>query len=167
MIVDNIQSLQLAWAGIIAYVALIAAKLLFGKRPVGRLRLVDLVGLAAVGATLLAMMLQDHFSVTASLFLLCLLLLSPLRSRKASSSTSFEPMLLVHRGKVLPQALQRSGLSEAQIVTAVQARGYASLETVQSIVLQPDGDLTLVEPTGRTRPLMSAELASLLAHRGK
>lgn len=56
-----------------------------------------------------------------------------------------EPVLLLHKGKLLQESIRKEGLTEAGILFAARTRGISDLERIEAIVLETDGSLSVIE----------------------
>ncbi len=59
-----------------------------------------------------------------------------------------EPVLLYHRGELVEAAMRRHRLTENDLVGAALQNGMGSLESVEAIVLQPDGGFAVITTDG-------------------
>jgi uncharacterized membrane protein YcaP (DUF421 family) len=71
------------------------------------------------------------------------------RSAVVGDLVKSQPALLLNRGELLPAALRRERVTEAEVLAAVRAAGFASLGEVAAVVLETDGSLTAVPRSER------------------
>jgi len=62
-----------------------------------------------------------------------------------------DPLLLVERGTVLTGRLEREGISEAELLTAIREHGLASIDAVDAAVLEMDGTISVIPRAGPPR----------------
>lgn len=55
-----------------------------------------------------------------------------------------EPALLVHDGRLLPEAMRRERISEEEVLQALRSSGVASLTDVDAVVLETSGRLSVL-----------------------
>jgi uncharacterized membrane protein YcaP (DUF421 family) len=67
-----------------------------------------------------------------------------------------EPTLLLHRGELLEDRLRSQRVTEGEVRQAVRSHGIGGLESVDAVVLETDGTLSVI-------PASSAGSASALA----
>ncbi len=70
------------------------------------------------------------------------------RSNSVSRLVKAEPTLLVYRGNILESALRRLRVVEAEILQAVRSHGHGALTSVEAVVLETDGNFSVVEGVG-------------------
>lgn len=67
-----------------------------------------------------------------------------MKSDLASKLFKAEPTLLTHKGKFLREAMQRTRISEEEILSVLRTKGYLRLEDANWFVLETNGELTVV-----------------------
>jgi uncharacterized membrane protein YcaP (DUF421 family) len=72
------------------------------------------------------------------------------KSDAATKIVKPEPTLLLHRGKVLVEAMHKERITEAEIHTAIRQAGYIRIEDVQWVVLETNSNLSVI---GADQPL--------------
>jgi len=75
------------------------------------------------------------------------------RSERVNKLVKSEPALLAYQGRLLPDALRRERVVDAEVWAAVRAEGIADLAAVEAVVLETDGGFTVVSKL--ERPEMS------------
>jgi uncharacterized membrane protein YcaP (DUF421 family) len=68
-----------------------------------------------------------------------------LRSGRIAALLDAEPTLLYFAGRPLPSALRQARLTQADIETAVRAKGLGTLERVEAVILEPSGELSVIQ----------------------
>jgi uncharacterized membrane protein YcaP (DUF421 family) len=66
------------------------------------------------------------------------------RSGKVRRAVRSQPALLLHRGELLPDALRDQRVTESEVFAAIRAAGIARLASVEGVVLETDGSLSVV-----------------------
>lgn len=69
---------------------------------------------------------------------------SSVRTRWVRRLVTGEPVMLLYRGEVVPAALRRTRVTEAEVRAAIRAAGLDSLGAVQAVVLETDGSFSIV-----------------------
>lgn len=140
--------------GPLAYAALVALLRVSGNRTLSKMNAFDLIVTVALGSTLATVLLTEQVALAEGLLGFVVLIglqfaitwLST-RSRTLSRLIKAEPALLVHRGEMLPGAMRRQRVIEAEILQAAREAGLASLENVEAMVLETDGTFSVVKRT--------------------
>lgn len=143
--------LRVAVVGTTGYLALIALLRVSGKRTLAKLNAFDFVVTVALGSTLATVLLTSTVSLAEGMLALALLTglqyvvawtsvrLGPVRRFVRS-----EPTLVLHRGRLLPDAMRRERITEAEIRQVLRQQGATSVADVSALVLETDGSFSLV-----------------------
>ncbi len=137
--------------GVLAYVALVGLLRLSGKRTLTKLNAFDLVVTVALGSTLATVLLSKDVALAEGATALALLIglqylvtWSSVRVRWVRRLIRSEPTVLLHRGKLLEQAMRRERITEGEVLAAVRSAGVARIEAVEAVVLETDGSLSVM-----------------------
>ncbi len=138
--------------GTLAYVALVLLLRVSGKRTLSKMNAFDLVVTVALGSTLATVLLSKDVALAEGVVAFALLIALQfaiawlsVRSSTVGQLVKAEPALLVHRGRLLRQALRRERVVEAEVLAAVREQGLAALEEVEAVVLETDGTFSVVK----------------------
>ena len=150
-------------AGTLAYVALIILLRISGKRTLSKMSAFDLVVTVALGSTLSTILLSRDVALAEGVAAFAVLIVLQFviawfsaRSPTLERWVKSEPSLLVRRGEFLRQSMRRERVTEAEIRAAVRAQGVADLASVDAVVLETDGSLTVVRHSGDAeRPVLT------------
>jgi uncharacterized membrane protein YcaP (DUF421 family) len=158
--------------GVLAYVALVLLLRLSGKRTLSKFNAFDFVVTVAIGSTLATVLLSEQVAlaqgVTAFTVLLTLQFVITwlsVRSARVRELVKGEPALLLHRGEYLSGALRRERITREELLAAAREQGVASLDDVESAVLETDGTITIVRSAPETQPSTLAGVRGFPAHR--
>ena len=162
--------LRTAVVGVLAYAGLVLLLRVSGKRTLSKMNAFDLVVTVALGSTLATIILSQDVALAEGLIAFALLIglqfaitwLST-RSSTVSGLVKSEPALLLHNGRLLPQALRRERVTEAEVRAAVRSAGYARLDDLVAIVLETDGSLSAV-PQSAQRATALRNVSGLEEH---
>lgn len=137
--------------GTLSYVALLVILRTTGSRTLANLRTYDFVVTVAIGAVFGRTITAREIpliEVVVALALLVVLqnLLSLLKGKSEAfaSLLTDTPTLLYYRGECLHAALRTCRVTEADLYEIARQRGYASLEEVGAIVLETNGELSVI-----------------------
>lgn len=151
--------LRILIVGICAYFGLIVLLRATGKRTLSKMNAFDLIVTVALGSTLATVLLSSDVSLAEGLFafaLLCTLQYAvafvSVRSERFEHLVKSEPALLFFQGRFLTAALRRERVTREEVYAAVRDQGVASLATVDAVVLETDGSLSVVAGGGSAPP---------------
>lgn len=75
------------------------------------------------------------------------------RSSTVSRLVKSEPRLLLHQGRLLPEAMKHERVTEDELHAALRAQGCGRLADVAAVVLETDGSLSVVPRRDGAAPL--------------
>lgn len=148
-----------SWSGIFrvivvgaaAYVFLIAALRVFGKRTLSQMNAFDFIVTVALGSTLATILLSSNVAwvegVTALLLLAVLQFLVAWLSTKWGlfhRAVTARPALLVSEGKICDGATRANRVTESQVMQAIRSGGYGDITLVAAVVLETNGTLSVI-----------------------
>ena len=155
--------LRIVVVGVLAYVSLLTLLRLSGKRTLSKMNAFDLIVTVALGSTLATVLLSRDVALADGVLALALLIAlqfaitwTSVRIRRVRKFVTGEPSMLLYRGTLLEQAMQRARVTEDEIRAAVREKGLASLAGAEAVVLETDGSLSVVH-TGESGPPSSLE----------
>ena len=159
---------RVAVVGTLAYVGLVALLRVSGKRTLSKMNAFDLVVTVALGSTLATVLLSKDVALAEGILAFALLIglqfaitwLS-VRSATVRRFAKAEPTLLLHRGRLLREAMRRERVTEPEILAAVRSQGIASLDEVEAVVLETDASFTTIRAKDDTP---TSVLASVRGH---
>jgi uncharacterized membrane protein YcaP (DUF421 family) len=137
--------------GVVAYFALIAFLRISGKRTLAKLNAFDLVVTVALGSTLGAVLTSERLPLANGIVALALLIAlqygvawTTMRNAWARRVIKSEPVLLLYRGRLIPEALERARIARDEVLAAVRGAGQLRLAEVGAVVLEADGSLSVL-----------------------
>jgi uncharacterized membrane protein YcaP (DUF421 family) len=137
--------------GVLSYVFLILFLRVSGKRTLSKMNAFDFIVTVALGSTLATILLNKQIALAEGLLALLLLITlqfcvtwAAVRWPRLESLVKNEPALLVHLGKLLPEAMRRERVTESEIRSAVRGSGFSDIEPGLSVVLETDGTFSVV-----------------------
>lgn len=133
------------------YVFLLAAMRVIGKREFGQLAPHEFVVLLMIPEVVSSALNQDDRTVTngvvgASTLLFLVFLTSVLthRFRKVEKIVADSAAVLVHRGRLYEEVLNKERVTPDEILTEARKSGVDSLGRIRWAVLEPDGKIAIV-----------------------
>jgi uncharacterized membrane protein YcaP (DUF421 family) len=137
--------------GASAYLLLVLALRVSGKRTLSKMNAFDLVVTVALGSTLATVALSSDVSISegaAAFALLCgaqfAVAWSSVRVGAIQRIVKAEPVLVLQDGRLLEEVCRRERLTGSEVRQAVRASGIGALEDVAAVVLETDGSLSVV-----------------------
>mgnify|MGYP001554028182 CR=1 FL=1 len=136
--------------GAAAYVFLIAALRLSGKRTLAKLNAFDLVVTVAVGSTLSTILLNADVSFAEGAFALALLAAMQCLVAKIARQpigravVTARPKVLLTNGTFLHDALRSERVGVEDVRQAVRASGHGDLAAIAAVVLESDGSMSVI-----------------------
>ncbi len=144
---DSATVLFTALRVVLIYTVLLALLRLTSGRQFGQLTTVDLVTLLLLSNVVQNAMIGPDESVTGGLVgAAVLLILYRVTTRLPALRDSLEPhpVMLVYRGRVILERLQREGVSLGELEEAVREHGIADLSGVETAVLEMNGTISVI-----------------------
>ena len=151
---DAIGVLIIAGKTLVVYLFLILGLRLIGKRELGQMTLYDLVLIIILGNAVQNAMMNNDNSLGGGLIAAATLLLANRlfnillqRSKKLEKLMVGEPILILHEGVPIKEAMEREGLTDDQLLTALREHGLTDPKEAHLCVLEVDGSISVV-PAG-------------------
>jgi uncharacterized membrane protein YcaP (DUF421 family) len=156
--------LRTVLVGVGAYVALIVALRLSGKRTLTKWNAFDFVVTIALGSVLATTLTSSEVSlaqgITAFVVLIALQFVITwvsVRSRLVRRWTKSRPRLLLRHGRFDEQALHDERVTRREVLAAVRGSGIGDLERVDAVVLETDGSVSVIEQGGTESALADVD----------
>ena len=138
--------------GIVVYAFLLIVFRIAGKRTLSQTTTFDLVLLLIISETTQQAMVDNDHSVTNGFLLIFTLigltiLLSLLKQRFPKLDTLLEgtPLILVDRGKVLKERMDKSRVDEKEILAAARlTQGLGRMDQIQYAILERNGEISII-----------------------
>ena len=150
----------------LAYLSLLLFLRISGKRTPPKLNAFDLVVTISLGSTLATILLDKHVALAQGALAVAILIglqflitWSSIRARGIRWLVTGEPELLLYHGTFLADTLRRERVTEDEVRAAVRAAGWNAIASVEAVVLETDGSLSVVKSGEPTPPLASARFA--------
>lgn len=138
--------------GVLAYVGLIVLLRAAGNRTLSKLNAFDLVVTVALGSILATILLNEEVALAEGMTAFAVLIAlqfavtwSSVRFGWVQRLVTGEPTLLLHAGRMLPQAMRRARVTGDEIRAAVREAGIQTLSDAQAVVMETDGSISVVK----------------------
>jgi uncharacterized membrane protein YcaP (DUF421 family) len=156
------------------YVLLVALLRVFGKRELAQLNPFDLVVLLLLSNAVQNAIIGPDNSVTGgALGALTLLVANYLvvrflfRHKRLDQILEGEPTTLIEKGQLRRDALARELLTEAELLTVAHRQGFASIDEIETCIIEPGGVFFIQGKTPSTDLRQHEELLARLDELGK
>ncbi|HEY4002479.1 MAG TPA: YetF domain-containing protein [Candidatus Xenobia bacterium] len=155
---DRLESLALiSLKSAIVYLFLIAGLRITGKRSLGQMNIYDLILIIVLANSVQNAMVGDDNTVAGGMIsAFTLIVLNRLFTRILARSTRLEqamvgtPVLLVHNGHFMRDAMVREHVTQEQILEALREHGMNRITEVKTCILEVDGTLSMIPSDVRT-----------------
>ena len=153
--------LNIALRTTVVYLAVLVGLRLTGKRQLGQLSAFDFVLLLIISNAVQNAMVGPDTSLAGGLIAAAVLLFWHLvldrfrrSSRTASRLLGGSAVLLIYRGKILHEHLDREHITSDELMQALREHGVGSIEDVRLAALEPDGAVSVIreEDVGPEKP---------------
>ena len=138
-------------AGACCYPALVIFLRVSGKRTLSKLNAFDLVVTVALGSTMATVIVSRDVPIFEGLLALVLLIglqlavaWTSLRSRAFRRLVKAEPRLLYAEDGPVEKAMKEERITLDELISAARANGKPSLESVRFIILETNGELSVI-----------------------
>ncbi|MFN8243639.1 MAG: DUF421 domain-containing protein [Ferruginibacter sp.] len=140
------------------YIFVILAIRLFGKKELAQLSVIDLVFILLISNSVQNAMVGPDTSLwggllaALSLFILNFLLKQLLyRNKRASELLQGKAMVLVYKGEVNEENLDKAEITPEELEAAVREHGVEDIRHVDLAVLEVDGNISVISDDFKTR----------------
>lgn len=141
--------------GVFGYAGMVLLLRLSGKRTLSKLNMFDFIITIAFGSIIASMMLTSKTTLAQGLAAFATLVLlqfaftfTAVRWKGFERLIKAEPRLLFHDGQDVETAQKEERITRTEIHAAVRSQGLGSLSEVHSVVLETNGDLTVIPRSG-------------------
>ena len=152
---------------IFVYLFLVVLLRVFGKRELAQLNPFDLVVLLSLANTVQNAIIGEDSSVVGGMigaFSLCafnyVVVRFLFRHRRLDQLLEGTPSVLIDDGKLMPDNMAREMLSEIELTTMAHRQGFASLEEIESCILEPGGTVFIQGKSPRATERHHSELST-------
>lgn len=158
---------SVVWKTVVFYLILLALLRITGKREIGSLNAIDLVGFIMISEAAIISIAdrQIPFIVGAAPVILLgamewILAYLSLKDQRVRALVEGEPSVLVTHGKINQRALQKLRYNLGDLMAEMRTMNVANLADVEFAVLETTGKLSVV-PRAGARPVTADDLKTL------
>lgn len=137
--------------GTLAYAGLIVMLRVSGKRTLSKMSPFDLIITFALGSILASILTAKDITLAQGLLAFALLItLQVIISRLVARYgvlerwINSEPQLIFYNGRYLHTTMKTERVSEKEILTLVREQGRSSIDDVEAVILETNGDFSVI-----------------------
>lgn len=157
MFFDNWHGLlRVLVVGILAYVSVVILLRATGNRTLSKMNSFDLIVTVALGSTLSSILISSEVALLEGVVALAVLILFQfaitwlsVRSRAISKLVKTQPTLLLQDGAFIEDAMKSVRVTKDEVRAAVRQQGLGGLEGVSAVVMETDGNLSVISKDKR------------------
>ncbi len=138
--------------GSLGYVFLVLVLRIVGPRTLAKTNLFDFVILVSIGSVYGRILTASDVTLIEACVAYALVVFMHygvswlrMRSQWVSSLLDAEAVLLFYQGSYLQGALKRARVKPSDIEAAVREKGLGSMDRVEAVVLEANGELSIIE----------------------
>lgn len=145
------KTLEVALLTIISFVTLFVFIRISGKRTLAKFNAFDFVVTVTLGSVLAYMMLGQVNLAEGTVVLFIIIAMQLLfaklsrRSHVMDRVLNASPKLLFYQGLYLHDNMEKEMVSKDEIVSAIRQRGLADISKVLAVVIEPNGEMSIIE----------------------
>ena len=155
---------------VIVYLFIIFALRLFGKKELTQLSIIDLVFILLISNSVQSAMIGNNASLlggltaATSLFVVNWILKNLIfKSKNISEMVQGNPLMLVYHGKIIQKHLDQAKLSNEELEAAIREHGVADIKDVDIVILEVDGNISVVSNNFTRRTVKKRRLHKSLS----
>lgn len=157
--------LRILVVGTFTYLGIVLLLRISGKRTLANMNAFDFIITVALGSSFGRILTAKSVSVTEAIvafgllvFLQYVLSIIEVRSTWFKKFVSSNPSLIYYNGNFIKKKLKKERIREDDVISVVRKRGFGNLDEVQAIVVETDGELSVIKKTGGGGELTYKEL---------
>lgn len=134
-----------------AYVVTVAMMRSTGARALASFNIFDLIVTVALGSLIASIVLSENVSVIDGAVGIAVLVLAKYGTALAArrfdwvrAMVKAEPRALLVDGEMLHDVLAETQISDGELRMAIRSAGYADMEEVGAVILEPNGTLSVL-----------------------
>lgn len=143
--------LEVAGGSAALYVLIIVCLRLIGKKGLAEISLGDLVLIILIGEALGSIIPQENAFISAVVCIITLTIMNYLilnvayRSKLIRDFLEGSPVVIVKNGRILHKKMKEEKLTQDDLDEALREKGIKDIKSVETAVLETDGDINIVE----------------------
>jgi len=149
---DSFSILRILVVGILSYISILFVLRISGKRTLSKMNSFDFVVTIALGSVFGSIitnsdvaLMDGILSFTLLIFLQFLTTWISVRSNFFSNLIKSSPKLLYYNEQFDLIAMKKERIPKKEIYQAVRTYGYSSLDDISAVILETDGNFSIIE----------------------
>src|SRR4051812_30071139 len=137
---------------VVAYGVIVAVFRIVGEQALAKMRAYDLIVSITLGGLVATIPFLDRFALLDGIAAIIvfvtlqeLLRLAQARSTKLHDLVVEEPRVVVWNGKLLEDRMKDWNLRRGEVLAAIRRHGVSAIEEIQAVVLENDGEWSVIE----------------------
>ena len=150
--------LQIILSSVAVYLFIIIAIRLFGKKELSQLSVIDLVFILLISNSVQNAMVGSNTTLTGGLAAAAALFITNYifkqflyRFPKFSKIIQGEEMMLIYKGKLNKNNLEKAMITKDELLEAIREHGVFHIEDVDLAILEVDGNISVLSNDFKTR----------------
>lgn len=146
--------LRITIIGILAYILVIFIIRTAGKRSLSQMNAFDFVVTITLGSIIANILTNQNLALFEGIYAFILIIFLQfittslsVKSDKFKEFIKSEPQLLFYKGEYYKKAMNKERIVTDEILQAIRSEGHGSLEDVLAVVLETDGQLSVLSHT--------------------
>ena len=145
------QLLEVAGGSAALYVIIIICLRLIGKKGLAEISMGDLVLIILIGEAMGSLIPQENAFISAVVCIITLTMMNFLivnfafRSKLIRDFLEGSPVIIVKNGRINHKAMKKERLTGEDLDEALREKGIKDIKSVETAVLETDGDINIVE----------------------
>lgn len=140
---------------------------IIGKRQVSQFTWFDILLIVALGSAVGDVMIYPEHTVAivtsmAAIFIVVILVrvltYMVLKSPAVEAVIEGKEEILVHNGRIMPEALRKADLTERELRTLLRERGFPSLRGIDEVILEINDDISIIKKQPRKKPTATRKI---------
>jgi len=160
------------WMTVLTFLMLLAVTRFLGKEQLSQLTFYDYVVGITLGDVAGFALVSHENKFLESMYILMLfaacafgISLLTQNSRKARLLIEGEPTVLIYKGQILEQNMNRARYNMDNLITQLRGKGYFKVTEVQFAILETNGELSVL-PKPDKKPLTPADMQMFTRYQG-
>lgn len=153
---------------VLAYLVLIFMLRISGKRTLSKMNAFDFIVTIALGSCLATVALNKNVALVDGILVFFLLIFMQyiitalsVKFRNVKEVVTAKPTLLLYKGEVLEEALERERITIEEIYLAARKQGIGKLEDIDIMILESAGDMTIIPSIGADKPGVTEDVENM------
>ncbi len=161
--------LDIIFRTVVVYLLIVIGIRLFGKREISQLSIIDLVFILLISNAVQNAMvgpsasLQSGIIAALTLFAMNFIFRLLTHSKRLEKIIEGQPLMLIYKGKIMRKHLDKSGVTDEELMQALREHGVEKKSEVDVAVLEIDGNISVISEKFRRRPIKKRRAHKVLS----